>query len=119
MPEKKMNISISDGLEFFAHELSINFNPMQFIFDFKCITPRIDPRSKGSATMAIRHNVVMMDAYHTKRLHDLLGDVIKRYEKEFGKIKKPKQLEKAEKKRKDKDNSMKKEELKNTPNYFG
>ena len=56
MPEqKKINISINEGMEFFAHELSVNFNPTQFIFDFKCITPRVDPRSKEVPHLNIKH----------------------------------------------------------------
>jgi hypothetical protein len=101
MEEKHINMSISDGNEFFAHEVSINFNPMQFIFDFKCITPRVDPRSKDAPTLALKHNVVLTDPYHTKKIAELLNDVIGKYEKEFGKIQMPKALEKMEKMRKE------------------
>jgi len=59
--EEKVNLNISDGDVFFAHELSINFNPMQFIFDFKSITPRVDPRSQTKASISLKHNVVMVD----------------------------------------------------------
>jgi len=44
MVEKKVNFGIEDGDNFFAHEVSVNFNPTQFVLDFKCITPRVDPR---------------------------------------------------------------------------
>ena len=99
MEKQKINMNISDlAPDFFAHETSINFNPFQFIFDFKCITPRIDPRVKQNTIINLKHNIVMMDIYHAQKLHELLTDVLKNYEKEFGKIKKPKQLEMLKKK---------------------
>jgi hypothetical protein len=100
MEEKRVNLSITDGNEFFAHEVSINFNPMQFILDFKCITPRVDPRSREGPTLALKHNVIMTDAYHAKNIAELLNDMIRKYEKEFGKIEKPKAIEMFEKKAK-------------------
>ncbi len=101
MERQKINMNIGDlAPDFFAHEASINFNPMQFIFDFKCITPRVDPRSKESTVINLKHNIVMFDVYHTKKFYELLGEVIKSYEKEFGKIEKPKQLKIIEKRNK-------------------
>ena len=116
MSEDKINMSISDGEPFFGHELSINFNPMQFIFDFKCVTPRVDPRSQTSATIALKHNVVMVDPYHAKKIHQLLSNVIKKYETEFGKIEKPKAVAAFEKKHKNKETKEAKTE---SPAYFG
>lgn len=117
MDKQKINMNIGDaGMDFFAHEASINFNPMQFIFDFKCITPRIDPRAKESAVINLKHNIVMLDVYHAKKFYDLLGEVIKKYEKDFGKIQKPKQLDILEKKSKKKEE--KKDEIE-APSYLG
>ena len=113
--DKKINFNISDGMEFYAHEASINYTPLQFIFDFKTITPRIDPRSKEDTIINIRHNVVMANAYHAKKLHKLLGEVIKRYEKDFGKIKEPNVLKRLRKNRKDQANDKKIEKQ----SYFG
>lgn len=96
MEPQKININIKDGEAFFAHEVSINFNPLQFILDFKCITPRVDPRGERPS-IAIEHNVIMVDPYHAKRILELLSKVIERYEKEFGKIEKPKALKRIEK----------------------
>lgn len=96
--KKKINLSINDGHPFYAHELSINFNPMQFIFDFKNVTPRIDPRSRDRNTLCMIHNVVMTDPFHAKQILELLQEVVKKYEKEFGKIDKPKALKLLEKK---------------------
>jgi hypothetical protein len=89
--KQKINLNIGDAsADFFAHEASINFNPTQFILDFKCITPRVDPRTKENAVINLKHNIVMLETFHAKKLYELLGEVIKRYEKEFGKIEKPK-----------------------------
>jgi len=114
MKEGKMNVSIDEGIVFFSHETSINFNPTQFIMDFKCITPRMDPRSNNGAVLHIKHNTVMFETYHIKRFHELLGQAISNYEKQYGKIEKPKPIEKHEKKAK----KQKKEPV-TVPNYFG
>lgn len=115
MERKKMNVNIRDGQTFFAHETAVNFNPTQFIFDFKCVTPRIDVRSKEAPTISIDHNVIMVEPYHAKKISELLNKVVKKYEKEFGKIEKPKQLEKLEKREKKGDKEIKKQ----VPTYFG
>ena len=98
MEQKNVNVSVDDGEDFFCHELSINFNPLQFIFDFKCVTPRVDVRSKQAPSIHIKHNVVMMDPFHVKRMLELLSKVMSDYEKEYGDVKKPKSVEKMEKK---------------------
>lgn len=114
--QKKINLGINDGVEFFAHEMSINFNPTQFIFDFKCITPRNDPRSKETPYISIKHNVVMVNAHHAKQIHELLGKVISDYEKKLGKIDTPKAVKKSKKEeKKSKDDKTTKE----VPNYLG
>jgi len=115
MEKRKMNVNIRDGQVFFAHETAVNFNPTQFIFDFKCVTPRIDVRSKEAPTIAIDHNVVIVEPYHVKRISELLNKIVKKYEKEFGKIEKPKALEKLEKKKKTKKDVKEKV----IPSYFG
>lgn len=97
--QNRINMNIVDGGEFFAHEISINFSPTQFVFDFKSITPRIDPRGKGRPSITLRHNVVLIEPYHAKRMLELLQEVVKKYEDDFGKIEKPKQVQKMEKKR--------------------
>ncbi len=113
---KKMNVNIRDGQVFFSHETAVNFNPTQFIFDFKCITPRVDPRSKEAPTVTIDHNVVIIEPYHAKRISELLNKIVKKYEKEFGKIEKPKALEIFEKKRKKKSKDTNEKQI---PTYLG
>lgn len=112
---EQVNLNIMEGDAFFAHEASINYNPTQLILDFKCITPRTDPRSK-KPNFQLKHNVIMLEPWHAKALLSLLNDVIKRYEKDFGKINKPKALEKAEKIRKE---SADKKQPDVAPTYMG
>ena len=112
---KNLNFSVDNGDEFFAHETSINFNPSQFIFDFKSVTPRVDVRDRQNPIIVIKHNVVMADPYHAKKVAELLNNVIRRYEKEFGVIEKSKAIKKLEKKSK----KAKVESVKETPTYFG
>ncbi|MBI4147852.1 DUF3467 domain-containing protein [Candidatus Woesearchaeota archaeon] len=111
-----VNIHINEGDTFFAHEVTINFTPTQFTFDFKNITPRTDPRSKGRVSFLLKHNVVMTDPWHTKQIVNVLSSVVKRYEEEFGVIKKPKAIEIAEKKQK---TMVQKGEKTETPTYLG
>jgi hypothetical protein len=116
--KESINLAISDGEPFFAHEVSVNFNPMQFILDFRCITPRNDPRTKGRPSLNLKHNVVMVDPWHMVQLRDLFGRMTEAYEKEFGKIKKPKAVETFEKKHK-KPKESKEESKTEVPSYFG
>ena len=116
---KKINLGIQDGNEFFAHELSVNYNPTQFIFDFRCVTPRSDPRSKETPFISIKHNVVLVDTHHAKRILEVLTNVVNQYEKQFGKIEKPKALKAIEKKAKKAKNANKKSTKETIPSYLG
>jgi len=109
------NISVVDGQSFFAHETSINFTPGMFNLDFKNISPRIDPRSKAGPTFVLAHNTILMDPYHAKQFHAILGEALKRYEQDFGKIEKPKAMARAEKKQKSETSST----THDVPAYFG
>jgi hypothetical protein len=116
MEQKNLNVSVNEGDSFFCHELSINYNPLQFVFDFKSITPRVDVRSKQSPVIHIKHNVVMLDPFHAKRMLELMAKVVNDYEKDFGKIVKPKAIEKMEKKLASKGDDVEKAIA---PTYFG
>ena len=118
MAEKKINFGIEEGISFFAHEASVNFNPTQFILDFKCITPRVDPRGNEGPFISIKHNVIMMDVYHAKKFIEFFKKRIDDYEKEFGKVEKPKAVKTIEKKRKKESKSSKNTKT-DTPSYFG
>ncbi|MCX8147075.1 MAG: DUF3467 domain-containing protein [Candidatus Woesearchaeota archaeon] len=118
--EKKVNMSINNGSVFYAHELSINFNPLNFIFDFKNVTPRVDPRSKEGLVLHMDHNVIITDPYHAKKISELLNKVIADYEKQFGKIEMPKALKKYEENVKKTGKSPKEKKAKSiSPDYFG
>ncbi|MEE9525696.1 MAG: DUF3467 domain-containing protein [Candidatus Woesearchaeota archaeon] len=118
MTEKKpINMSIDDGKEFFAHELSVNFNPTQFTFDFRCITPRTDPRANEGPVVAIKHNLIMTDPWHTKEILRVLNTVVGKYEEKFGEIKEPDAVKKY-KKEAAKQQKEKPEETK-APSYLG
>ena len=114
-------MNISDGTEFFAHEISVNFNPTQFTLDFKCITPRVDPRSKEKATFSLKHNVVMLDVWSAKQFHGILTTALKQYEGQFGKIDLPKALKKIKKEQEKNAPKKVKNEVKKTtmPSYLG
>jgi len=117
--KKQINMNISDGMEFFAHELSINFNPMQFMLDFKCITPRNDVRSKENPFLSMKHNLVLVDPYHAKKIHELLGATLARYEEQFGKIDVPKAVKKWKKDNKKKQKGKKASTKTSVPSYLG
>lgn len=114
--EQKVNIQIKEGEVFFAHEMSANFTPTQFSLDFKQITPRTDPRSKQPSFL-LEHNLVLVEPWHATMVLQVMNNVIKKYEEEFGKIKKPKSLEIAEKKHKKQVEQGK--DVTETPSYFG
>lgn len=120
MEDKKINILVDEGKEFFAHEMSIDFNPTQFIFDFRCITPRSDIRTKETQSpfVKITHNIVMIDPHHAKDIHRVLGNVLEQYEKQFGKIEKPNAIKAFEKKHK-KEMEQAKKEISKAPSYLG
>jgi len=115
--QKKLSMNVHDGTDFFAHETSVNFSPTQFVLDFKSITPRVDPRSGPNPVVVLRHNTVLIDPLHAKKLAELLDTMVQKYEKEFDKIQVPKALAKHEKKLKRKATSKK--PIVETPTYFG
>jgi len=117
MEEKKINVGVSSKEPFFAHETSINFNPTQFVLDFKCVTPLTDIRTQNTPTISIKHSLIMLDPYHAKEVYKLMSRVLEKYEKEFGVIEKPKAIEKFEKKHKAKGEG--KETKTSIPSYFG
>ncbi len=120
MAEEKsnVNLNISDGDTFFANEVSINFNPSHFFVDFKCISPRVDPRNQNGATFSLKHNVVIIEPYAIKEMAKMMQDIITRYEKDFGRIEKPKPAKTAEKKKK-KAEKKTAGAKKSAPEYFG
>lgn len=100
--EINVNVDIDNGEDFFAHEATISYNPLQFIFDFKSMTPRSDQRQQqnGQVILRLKHNVVMVDPLHAKRLAEGLNISLKRFEEQFGIIETPKALVAFEKQNK-------------------
>ena len=91
---KQVNVRVKDGEQFLAHETTINFNPTEFVFDFKCITPI---QELNQSSLFIKHNIVMMTPWHVKSFIDAMRRIMGDYEKRFGEIKKPVEIQKAEK----------------------
>ncbi len=116
--EKNINLNINDGEAFYANEVSINFSPTNMFLDFKSVTPRIDPRNQSGPTFSLKHNVVILDPYTVQQFATLLAEVISRYEGEFGKIKKPEQIERLEKKQSQPKKQTKSKDV-GVPVYFG
>lgn len=116
--KQQINLNIIDGEPFFAHEVSMNFTPTQITLDFKCITPRTDPRG-NAPNFLLKHNVVMLEPWHAKMMLEVMANVVKKYEEEFGKIKKPASLEKAEKKQKKAVAVDKENKTTGAPSYLG
>lgn len=114
-------MNINDGQEFFAHEMSANYNPTQFVLDFRCVTPRVDIRTRDNPVLNIKHNVVLVEPWHAKEVIRVLQNVVDSYEKKFGKIEKPKSIKEMEKKHKAIAKEEKEEKSTKTPSpsYFG
>lgn len=98
MNDKKVNVNIVDGDEFFGQEVSISYNPTLFNIDFRRITSRVDMRSNDANVVVLRHNVVILEPYVVKNLIEIMQKSVERYETEFGKIEIPEQIKKLEKK---------------------
>lgn len=111
-----ISMNIIDGQAFSAHETTVNFTPQQLILDFKSISPRIDPRNKEGPTFVLMHNVVMLDPWHAKQVHKILGEALAKYEEEYAAIEKPKAVAKAEKKNTKTRSSTAKSDI---PTYMG
>jgi len=90
--EKSINVQI-DHREggFFSDSVSIIYNPSKFILDFKQNTPRIDQiHGKSQQTIAIKHNVIIMDVKFAKIFLVTLKKSVEGFEKKHGEIKLPK-----------------------------
>ena len=110
-----IRVSVNDGGEFLADEVSISHSPIRFILDFKNITPRLDV-GDNAPRMVLRHNVVIVDPHFARDLLNVLKENIEKYEKRYGPIKKPDVLQKAEKQAA---KEGKKPDITKTQDYFG
>jgi len=105
---------VKDGDPFWAHETTINYNPTEIVLDFKAITPI---QELNQSSLLIKHEIVLLSPWHAKSFLGALQNVLADYEKKFGEIKKPAEIEKAEKLMK----KQQKETTKTAPaeTYFG
>ncbi len=118
--EKQLNVRIKDGDQFFANEIGLNFTPTEIILDFKCISNIHD--IENHRALLLRHNPVILTPYHAKSFLEVLTKAVNDYEKRFGEIKKPKEIDKAEKimqKQKDDNKSREKDNTNDDVTYFG
>lgn len=108
-----MRVDIADsGPEFSADEVAISHSPLRFVVDFKSITPRMDMHGQQPRHV-VKHNIVRMDPYLAKDFFDVLKKNLEKYEKQYGKVSKPKALQKAEEEAKKKGKPALKQD------YFG
>jgi len=101
MDEKKRGVNISiDHSEpvFFTDNVTISHSSSKFIIDFTQTTPRFDNfEDKQQQTFVIKHKTVILDPQFAKIFSEILQQNIKRYEKNFGTIKLPKEKKVKEK----------------------
>jgi hypothetical protein len=83
------------GEEFLAEEIAISHSPVRFVLDFKNISPRIDIPGQPIRHV-LKHKIIKVDPFVAKDLLEIFRQNIEKYEKQFGKIEKPKALAKAE-----------------------
>lgn len=85
-----VKVDVSDEA-FFSDSVFVIHSPSNFVLDFRQTTPRVDPiENKVKQTLVVKHRAVVLEPVLAKDLIRVLKENIKRYEKEFGKIKVPK-----------------------------
>ena len=116
-PVREVNIRVKDGDILFAHETTINYNPTEFSLDFKSVATVQDVPNQNA--MVMKHSVILLSPHHIKSFYEVLGKVLKDYEKTYGEIKRPVVLEKAEKLMKKQQDKAVTASEKDSENYFG
>jgi len=96
--EKRVNVSVDHSMPaFFSDNVTISHNQTKFIIDFSQTIPGFDNIGGNmQQSFTIKHNSVMIDPQFAKVFSDILTKNIKKFEKKFGKIKVPKNVEKQE-----------------------
>jgi len=94
--EKRISVNIDHSTPaFFSDNVTISHNQSKFIIDFSQTLPSFDNIGGNmQQSFVIKHNSVMIDPQFAKVFSDILNKNIKKYEKKFGKIKAPKNVEK-------------------------
>ncbi|MCD6558040.1 MAG: DUF3467 domain-containing protein [Candidatus Aenigmarchaeota archaeon] len=87
--KRKLNFGINHGgPAFFSDSATIRFSESKFALDFKQTSPRSDELPDGvHESIMINHNVIIIDPIMAKNLLGVLSELVKKYEKKFGKIK--------------------------------
>ena len=117
MTEKKEIQAIQhlDHTPLMSNHQTVSFQPNKMLIDFKGIYPQFTPDNVPQ--IVVTHKNVILDPYVAKKFSETLEKNIKNYEKQYGKIKIPKALEKAKKDSKAK--KKKDEEVIIKPTYMG
>jgi hypothetical protein len=93
--DQQFGLTLKDNNLFFADEVFMSSQPGKFFLDFKNISPRSDlPKQIRTC---VEHTAVRLDPYLAKNFWEKFGNLIKDYEKKYGKIKRPKEYELADK----------------------
>lgn len=103
-----------DKKPFLSNAQAVAHQPDKFILDFKSIFPQFTPDNQ--VLHVANHRIILLDPFHAKEFLKVLKQNIDNYEKKFGTIKKPKEIEKAAKELAKKDSVTK---TKSKPEYMG
>jgi len=94
--EGGVRVDVADaGPEFSADEVAVSHSAIKFIIDFKSITPRLDMHGQDPRHV-LKHSIIKLDTFLAKDFMEVLKQNIEKYEKHYGKITKPKAIEKAQ-----------------------
>ncbi len=94
--EKKINIIMDNSNQaFYATQASVHFSLHDFCIDFGQATPRVNATPKGEEMSYVnKHATIMLTPMLAKRLFELLGGQLAKFEKSNGQIKIPKESKK-------------------------
>jgi hypothetical protein len=93
--DQQFGLTLKDSNLFFAEEVFMSSQPGKFFLDFKNVSPRSDlPKQIRTC---VEHSVVRLDPFLAKNFWEKFGNLLKDYEKKYGKIKRPREFEIAEK----------------------
>lgn len=95
MEEKQIQgIQNFDNNPFVSNQQNVTIQTDKILLDFKNIYSQFDPAN--NEIIIINHKMIILDPYIAKLFFDTLNKSIMEYEKQFGKIKKPEAVTKAE-----------------------
>lgn len=87
--KKKINVEVEHAEPaFFSDNVTVSHSPQKFVIDFTQTTPRFDVIiNQRQQTFTIKHKTILLDPVLAKNFLNALNENIKRYEKNFGRIK--------------------------------